>query len=113
MIVWSGQGYLVAAIVFVASLIMNFVVDGIYGDGAYGDHSWGIALALLISSACIWVLGSTLQKKSDQVVIDKETGREMVINRSNHSFFFIPMKFWAIPAFAGGIVILGKAMLGL
>lgn len=91
---------------------MNLIVDGIYGDGAYGDHSWGIALALLMSSACIWFVGNALQNRSARVVIDKETGQELVIGRSNHSFFFIPMKYWAIPAFAGGIVILGKSLLG-
>ncbi|WP_158693520.1 hypothetical protein [Neorhizobium alkalisoli] len=36
MILWSGQGYLVAVIIFCASLLMNLIVDGIYGSGSYG-----------------------------------------------------------------------------
>jgi hypothetical protein len=113
MIIWSGLGFLVAVIVFAISLAMNMIVDGIYGAGTYGAQPLWFAVTLLISSPCIWGLGTALQKNTDQVVIDKQTGQELTINRSNHRFFFIPMKYWALAALAGAVIILGKTALDL
>ncbi len=67
----------------------------------------------MIAAVCIWFLGSALQKSEDRVVIDKDTGEELVINRSNHSLFFIPMRLWAFPLLAGAVLVLGKTALGI
>ncbi|UHS56082.1 hypothetical protein [Agrobacterium vaccinii] len=113
MMIWSGQGYLVAAIVFGVSLLMNMVVDGIYGEGAYSTQPIWFPLALLVAAPFIWVLGTALQKNGDRVVIDKETGEELTINRSSHMFMFVPMKYWAFIATAVAGVLFIKTALAL
>ena len=112
MIFWSGQGYLVAAIVFGASLIMNMIVDGIYGQGAYSAQPWWFPIALLIAAPLIWFLGAALQKNEDRIVIDKETGEELTINRSSHALFFVPMQYWAFIAVAVAALLLSKTAFG-
>ena len=65
-----------------------------------------MAISLFLSAIVCWFLGSALRKRASQVVIDKATGKEMVLNRSNHSLFFIPMHIWApILAIIGSIVL--------
>ena len=106
MIIWSGLGFLVAVIVFGFSLVLNFAVNACWGDGYYDTHKWPLATSLFLSAVACWFLGSTLRQRNPQIVIDKETGKELVLNRSNHSLFFIPIHIWApILAVIGAIVL--------
>jgi len=106
-IIWNGLGYLVAVIVFGLSLAGNLLCNSLYGEAYYDNHKWPFALSLLCSALCCWFLGNYLRKRSDKVVIDKQTGKDIVINQSRHSLFFIPMHWWA-PILAGiGLVLLG------
>lgn len=104
MIIWNGLGFLVAVIVFGSSFAMNLIFDDICGDGYYDNHNWPFAISLLCSSSICGVLGYYLKKRTDRVVIDKETGEELVVNMSRHSLFFIPMHYW-------GPLLLGLALL--
>jgi hypothetical protein len=94
MIIWTGLGFLVAVIVFVSSIILNLAFNTWFGEGYYDTHKWPLAISLFISAIICWLLGSALRKRTSQTVIDKATGQEMVLNRSNHSLFFIPMHLW-------------------
>ena len=105
MIIWRGFGWLVAVIVFGFSLIGNLVCDAVYGQGYYDNHKWPLAISLFLSAIVCWFLGSHLKKRSDRIVIDKETGKEFVFNQSCHTLFFIPMHFWGpLLALIGAIV---------
>lgn len=110
MIVWSGLGFLVPAIAFAIWVIMNLMVDGMYGDGADAERVVASAIALLLSAPAIWFSGKALEGPG-RVVIDKETGEEMIL-RPRHTLFFIPMKYWAFPAIAAGLFIIGVALFG-
>ncbi len=110
MIVWSGLGILVPAITFAIWVVMNLMVDGIYGDGADAERIVASAIALLLSAPAIWFSGKALEGPG-RLVIDKETGEEMIL-RARHTLFFIPMKYWAFPAIAGGLFALGVALFG-
>ena len=94
MIIWSGLGFLVAVITFGACLIMNFVLDEQFGKGFYSSHLWAVGTALVIGGLLSSVVGFLLKSRKDREVVDVETGERMVINLSQHSFFFIPMH-WA------------------
>ena len=94
MIIWSGLGFLVAVIVFGCSLAFNLAFNVWWGQGFYDSHKWPFAISLLLSAIICWFLGSILRKRTSQTVIDKATGEEMVINRSDHSLLFIPMHIW-------------------
>ena len=107
MIIWSGRGFLVAVIVFGFSLALNLAFNAWWGDRYYDNHKWPFAISLFLSAIVCWFLGSALRKRTSQVVIDKETGKEFLLDRSNHSLFFIPMHFWGpILAIAGAIVLI-------
>ncbi|MDP9839021.1 hypothetical protein J2T09_003796 [Neorhizobium huautlense] len=111
MIVWSGLGFLVPAIAFGIWVIMNLMVDGIYGDGADAERVVASAIALLLAAPAIWFSGKALESPG-RLVIDKETGEEMILNGPRHTLFFIPMKYWAFPAIAGGLFAIGVALFG-
>jgi len=94
MIIWQGRGFLVAVIIFGFSLIMNLIFNATYGAGYYDHHKWPFAVSLIDSAIACWFLGNYLRKKSDRIVIDKQTGKEFRINQSKHALFFIPMQYW-------------------
>ena len=94
MIIWSGFGFLVAAFVCGFSLLANLISNQVT-PGYYDDHRWVFAVSLLLSAPCCWLVGQKLRNRKAQVVIDKETGKELTINRAYHAFFFIPMIWWA------------------
>lgn len=94
MIIWSGWGFLVAVIVFGASLAMELVTETLFRDDRfYQTHAWPLTLALALSGVIIWTLGTYLHARGARTVIDKSTGQELTI-AARHTFFFIPMRYW-------------------
>ena len=106
MIIWNGLGFLVAVIVFGFSLLLNLAFNAWWGKGYYDSHKWPFAISLLLSAVVCWFVGTALRKRTAQTVIDKATGQEMILNRSNHSLFFIPMHIWAPILAITGIIVL-------
>ena len=104
-IIWRGYGWLVAVIVFGCSLLANFAFNATYGEGYYEHHKWPVAVAMLGAAAVCWFLGDLLRKRSDRIAIDKATGKEFVVNQSQHTLFFIPMHFWGPVLAAIGAVL--------
>ena len=94
MLIWNGLGFLVAAITFGCCLMANFLLDAQFGKGFYSSHLWAVGLALLLGGIISSGVGFLLKGRSDRFVVDEETGERLVINQSDHSFFFIPMH-WA------------------
>ena len=94
MIIWSGWGFLVAVIVFGASLAMELVTEALVEDDRfYQVQAWPLALALALSGVLIWGVGKYLHARGARVVIDKATAQELTIG-GQHRFFFIPMHCW-------------------
>lgn len=94
MIIWSGLGFLAAVIIFACLLVCNLMMDSIWGKGYYSAHYWTIAMGMLAAAPIVWWVGNLLRKRNAQIVIDKATGKEMVLDRGNHHLFFIPMHLW-------------------
>jgi hypothetical protein len=96
MIIWSGWGFLVAVIVFAASLLAEFSVESSFHDDTYyQSQGWPLAMALACSAIVTWWLGSYLNRQPGRTVIDKQTGREEILGGMNrHRLFFIPMQYW-------------------
>jgi hypothetical protein len=94
-LIHRGLGYLVFVILFVVSLAANVIVNAAYGDRYYDNHKWPLFLSLILSAIIIWFVGRHLRKRSDRVVIDKQTGEEMIVNMSTHDLFFIRMEYWS------------------
>jgi hypothetical protein len=88
------MGFLVAVFVFGAAIACNLAFDEMYGKGYYSTHKWTIGIALLIAAAPSWFVGNALRGGTDQVVIDKASGKEFVLDRNSHTLFFVPMHLW-------------------
>lgn len=92
MLIWSGLGFCVFVIMFGCSFIMEFLVESITGNNDfYQQESWPLAIALTLAGVTCWFLGKYLNKNGEQILIDKETGEEIILKNARHRFFFIKM----------------------
>jgi len=58
---------------------------------------------MLVAAALTYGLHRLLLLQKGRVMIDKQTGQEIVL-RSNHSLFFIPVKWWPVVFAVLGVV---------
>jgi len=94
MIIWSGLGFLVVVFGFAALILTEIVSEKLTGDDEfYQQHGWVILIGMLVAAALTYGLHRVLLRQKARVLIDKETGQEIVV-RPNHSLFFIPVKWW-------------------
>ncbi len=106
MIIWNGLGFMVAVIIFGFSLLANMISNHYYGTAYYSERKWPLALSLLCSGVICWFFGKYLAMKSDIIAVEKETGKEIIVNRSSHTLFFIPMQWWSPILIVWAIVLL-------
>jgi hypothetical protein len=106
MIIWSGLGFLVAVIAFVSMIFAEYTTESLFQDDSYYQtHGWPKLLAFWIAGVTVWFLGNHLNQKPGQVMIDKETGTE-VLMKPNHALFFIKLEYWGPILFILGILFL-------
>jgi hypothetical protein len=104
MIIWRGLGFLVAIISFLCLVLAEAIVESIYNNESYyQDHGWPAATGLVIAAAILWPLGRKLNQEKAKVLVDKETGEELILEK-HHDFFFIRMEYWAPILIVIGIV---------
>ena len=104
MIIWSGFGFAVAVLGFAALLFTEIISEKITGnDRFYQEHGWVILIGMLVAAALTYGLHRLLLLERGRVVIDKQTGQEIVL-RSNHSLFFIPVRWWPLVFTILGVV---------
>src|SRR5262245_45074308 len=103
MIIWNGLGYLAAVLTFAACLIAQLFFDRQFGAGYYFSHLWTVGLGLLVGGAASAAAGYALKSRSDRELIDAKTGERVVVNRSQHSFFFLPLHWAGLAIAAIGI----------
>ncbi len=110
MLVWTGVGWIVLPIVLVAVMLMEFLVELLSGDDQYFQtHGWPMFAAILSSALVIRSIAARRRRMRTRVLVDVETGEE-VVWRPQDSFMFIPLRFWpaimfllsAIDIFNGG-----------
>ncbi len=94
MIIWNGLGFLVAVYVFGCSLVANLVVNSVTGSEQYWEqHRWPFGQSLLVAAVLSWFTGRFLASRGAQTLIEKETGKEIVV-QPYHAFFFVKMHWW-------------------
>ena len=62
-------------------LLVNLAATSISGD----THDWPAGLAMLLSAVPVYFAGWYLNGRAGRVMIDKATGREIVIRRTDPS----------------------------
>lgn len=95
MIVWSGRGVL-SILVLIASVVLFSAVL------PTEQFDFALIAAFLITAAFSWIMGKKWNSKEPQVLIDKATGQELLLE-PNHSLFWIKMQYWAF--IFGGLAI--------
>ena len=106
MIIWRGLGFLVAIIGFVCLVLSEALTESIFNDDRYyQNHGWPATAGFALAAGIIWLLGKKLNSGKARVLIDKETGED-VLFKKHHDFFFIRMEYWAPILLVIGIVFL-------
>lgn len=109
MLVWRGWGILVVVIGFGALLLTQLAVDAVAGAGTYSRNAslWA-PVALLLAALIVWFVGRRFNGSEGRVLRDVQTG-DVVVLRSDHSFFWIQMQYWGIvlAVVAGLIAVFG------
>ena len=103
MIIWSGLGVLVPVMALTVFIFCQVAIDAIFGDGYMFDHAWSLLLTGVACGAALWFTGKRLNRPSGRVLVDEVSG-ERVQLKPNHSFFFIPIQYWAFAALALGVL---------
>lgn len=106
MIIWNGLGFLVLVFAFGCSLAMNLVTNSLFRDESYyTTRGWPLELALIAAGALTWVVGRALNRRRGKAMIEKETGREVLV-LPKHALFFIKMHYWGPMLIALGLAAL-------
>jgi hypothetical protein len=106
MIIWTGVGFIVAVVAFLMLVLAEFSVEAFFKDESYYQtHGWPKLFAFAVAGFIVLLLGKRLNKKAGKVVIEKETGKELVLNKK-HSLFFIDIEYWGYILFALGLIFL-------
>jgi hypothetical protein len=96
MVIWKGFGFLVAVICFAALGLTELVSENITNDEQfYQQHGWVVLIGMLVAAALTYGLHRLLLLQKQRVLIDKETGEEVVLS-ADHSLFFIPVQLWPV-----------------
>jgi len=94
MLIWSGFGFLVFVAVVFWIMMDYYLVVTVTGSDAYFDaHTWHYGVALIIAAVCCWFVGQYFHKRPAKVLLDPQTGKEVVL-RHSHTFFFVPIRWW-------------------
>ena len=106
MIIWSGFGFLVAVVGFGCLFGAEYFSEAFFKDDQYyQSHRWPMSVGFVVAGIIVWFLDRLLGANGSRCLIDPETGEEVTL-KNNHSFFFIPMKYWGPIFVVLGIVFL-------
>lgn len=108
MIIWSGFGYLTILIPIAVIWVSRILLEPVLGGSLnYDMAKWPLFIALVISSVILFFVDKKLEKEKGRIVIDKATGKEIVLKRKN-AMFFIDIKYWPYIITVLGIISLIK-----
>lgn len=110
MIIWSGLGFLIPVIAFGCLWLVLGVTDFALGADYKTGHDWLLGASLLLSGIVSWFLGRFLTARQGRVMIDKNTGEEVLVTPSN-SLFFIKMQWWGPIFFFLGLVVIVRDLI--
>jgi hypothetical protein len=103
--VWSGWGVLTPVVLVAGFLLGLFTAAGL---GANPVVNAALMLAgVLLACVGLWFLGNRLNRPYPGY--DRTTG-EPVMYRNGHTFFWVPMQYWA---FIGAAAAVGLGIAGL
>ena len=96
MLIHSGAGLLIPIMCFISFWFTRDFFDYTLsmGQGYFWVHSWTQMCATIVAAAACYGVGVYFNRHRHRTLIDKKTGEE-VRDGSQHTFFFVPMHWWA------------------
>ena len=95
MLIWQGFGFLAVVFPILGYVLTVKVLQAILGAPYTDSHAWPGALGTLLGAAAVWFLArSPILNKPGRSLVDPKTG-ETVVLKKKHTFFFIPMDYFA------------------
>jgi hypothetical protein len=106
MIIWSGQVWVVAAFIFGCLLAAEYIVEALSGDEFYYQaHGWPKLAGFLVAAIAVHGFALMRAKKKSRLLVDPETGEQVVLH-ADDSLFFIPLRYWPAVAACLGLIFL-------
>lgn len=104
MIIWQGAGFIVAVVAIVMLVLTELSVESLFADEKYYQaHGWPKLVALALAGFIVLLIGKYLNGRGGKVLIEKDTGRE-VLMKARHSLFFINVEYWGYILIALGLI---------
>jgi hypothetical protein len=61
----------------------------------YQNHTWPIPFAVAMAGVVCYFLGRRLNGGEPRLLVDPQTGEEIVLRPARHKLFFIKIEYWA------------------
>lgn len=107
MIVWRGFGIFSILIAAAFGLLFSWILPLVGADTLHEDTP--LVFSLFISGIIVWFLGKKLNRDSEKILVDQETGTQYKAG-TRHSLLFIPMQLWGPIFIIGSIYMLVKIL---
>jgi hypothetical protein len=104
MIIWSGLGILIP-ILAIIGIVVGTVISSLIGHPGIGP-----GFGLLLAAAGNWGLWKMIYPKQPKVMLDANTGQQVLVT-PKHGLFFVPAKIWTwiLGILAVPVIVLGAA----
>jgi hypothetical protein len=109
MIIWSGWGILVVLVAGIGMALGAAVAGAL---GLAKNPFLTLALGLLLASLCTYGLTALLGRRKERVLLDPQTGEQVVL-RYRDSLFFVPVRIWTWIFLVLGAIAAGAGLLAL
>ncbi len=107
MIIWSGYGFLVFIIVFLDSLIANFITNYLTKDDNFYDRNLvPLGVSFLFSALVIKLLSDYFKKKKLENKGTRVFDKITIAKGDQNRLFFIPFRHWSYITGALGLVVI-------
>ncbi|MDR0673863.1 MAG: hypothetical protein LBF93_09485 [Zoogloeaceae bacterium] len=106
--IWQGFGFLAIFVHPVMAGLMDVLLYRLLGMNSillFGKADLASLIGVFLGSCALWFGGRWLNSRPVRVLTDPENGERLAC-RNSHSFFWIPLQYWAILWPLAGLVIL-------